>query len=320
MKEAVFIYLNKNKWKEYENCLTDIRQLAPDRLADIYIDITNDLSYAQTQYPDSKIAVYLNGLSSRLHQFINERKRWKFSRILDFWKIDVPVVMYQCRKELLYSFLIFLLSVLIGAFSTANDDSYVRQIMGDPYVEMTLRNISNDDPMAVYKQASEESMFWRITLNNISVSFTTFVFGIFTSLGTAYILLQNGIMIGSFQYFFYEQGLLWESFLAVWLHGTLEISAIIIAGCAGITMGNGWLFPGTYTRFESFKRSAKKGVRIIIGTVPVFIVAGFIESYLTRHTEAPDVIRLALITLSLAFVLFYYVFYPGKLVKEQEIN
>jgi uncharacterized membrane protein SpoIIM required for sporulation len=156
-------------------------------------------------------------------------------------------------------------------------------------------------------------MFWGITLNNIRVSFNTFILGIFTSIATAFILLQNGIMIGSFQYLFFEQGLLWESFLAVWLHGTLEISAIIVAGCAGITMGNGWLFPKTYTRMESFRRAAKRGVKIIIGTIPIFILAGFIESYVTRHTELPDIIRLLIIFSSLSFVIYYYVLYPKKL-------
>ncbi|MCC8146692.1 MAG: stage II sporulation protein M [Bacteroidales bacterium] len=320
MKEAVFIYLNKEKWKGYEECLRNIRQQSPDILADIYIDVTNDLSYAHTHYPGSKIAVYLNGLSSRLHQFINEKKKWRFSQLINFWKTDVPVVMYECRKELLYSFLIFLLAVAIGALSAANDDSYVRLVLGDFYVEMTLRNIEKNDPMAVYKQMDQENMFWMITWNNIFVSFKAFIAGLFTSLGTIYILFINGTMIGSFQYFFIEQGLLWESFLAIWLHGTLEISAIVIAGCAGITMGNGWLFPGTYSRFESFKRSARKGTMIVVGTVPVFIVAGFIESYLTRLTDAPNILRLALILLSLAFILFYYVIYPKKLVKETEIN
>lgn len=320
MKEAVFIYLNKEKWREYEKNLKNIKQQTPDVLADIYIDVTNDLSYAQTHYPESKISFYLNDLSSRLHQFINAKKKWKFSQLVNFWRIDVPVVMYNCRKELLYSFLIFLISVIIGAFSAANDDSYVRMILGDPYVEMTLRNIDNNDPMAVYKSSDQESMFWMITWNNISVSFKTFIAGLFTSLGSAYILFLNGVMVGSFQYFFVEYGLLWESFLAIWLHGTLEISAIIIAGCAGITMGNGWLFPGTYTRFESFKSSARKGVKIIVGTVPVFIVAGFIESYLTRLTDAPNILRLLLIILSFAFILFYYVIYPKRLVKEKEID
>jgi uncharacterized membrane protein SpoIIM required for sporulation len=313
MKEAVFIYQNKEKWKRYESCLNHIKQETPDALADIYIDVTNDLSYAQTHYSNSRISFYLNGLSSKLHQFIHEKKKWKFSQLLDFWKIEIPLIMYKCRKELLYSFLIFSMAAFIGAFSTANDDAYIRLILGNRYVDMTLENIANQDPMAVYKQINQSDMFWGITLNNIGVSFTTFIYGIFTSIATAIILIQNGILIGSFQYFFFEHGLLWESFLAVWLHGTLEISAIIVAGCAGITMGNGWLFPKTYTRVESFKRSAKRGIKIITGTLPVFIIAGFIESYVTRHTELPDMIRFLIILVSLTFVVFYYVIYPKKL-------
>ena len=312
MKEAVFIYLNKEKWKEYETRLRTIRQETPDKLADLYIDITNDLSYAQTHYPGSKIAVYLNGLSSKLHQFIHEKKKRKFSQLFNFWREDVPHTMYECRKELLYSFLIFWVAAFIGAFSSAHDDTYVRLILGDYYVDMTLNNIANGDPMAVYKQGNESDMFLGISWNNIQVSFTVFITGIFTSIVSAWILIYNAIMIGSFQYFFYEKGLLLESSLAVWLHGTLEISAIIVAGCAGITMGNGWLFPKTFSRRESFKNSAKKGVKIIIGTIPIFILAGFIESYCTRHTEWPNSIRMAIIFLSLAFVLFYYVIYPQK--------
>jgi uncharacterized membrane protein SpoIIM required for sporulation len=112
--------------------------------------------------------------------------------------------------------------------------------------------------------------------------------------------------------------LLWESFLSVWLHGTLEISAIVVAGCAGITMGNGWLFPKTYTRMASFRRSAKRGVKIIIGTIPIFVIAAFIESNLTRHTEYPDWVHLLIIGLSLTFVIGYYVVYPRKMFKEKK--
>jgi len=312
VKEAVFIYQNKEKWKEYETHLRNIRQETPDRLADIYIDVTNDLSYAQTHYPGSKITYYLNGLSSKLHQFIHEKKKWNFSQLFDFWLKEVPLTMYECRKELLYSFLIFLTAAFIGVFSAAHDDTYVRLILGDDYVDMSLENIKNNDPMAVYKDINKNSMFVGITWNNIRVSFNVFIAGIFTSIASAWILIYNAIMIGSFQYFFYENGLLWESFLAVWLHGTLEISAVIVSGCAGITMGNGWLFPKTYSRRESFKNSAKKGVKIVIGAIPIFILAGFFESYFTRHTEWPNAIRLTIILLSLAFVLFYYVVYPQK--------
>lgn len=124
--------------------------------------------------------------------------------------------------------------------------------------------------------------------------------------------MSNGIMLGAFQTFFYRHDLLWESALAIWLHGTLEISAIIVAGAAGLALGNGWLFPGSYSRGESFRRGAKRGAKIIVGTVPVFIAAGFIEGFITRHTHLPDALRLSLIFVSLAFVIFYYIYLPNR--------
>lgn len=320
MKEALFIRQNKEKWKSYEAMLKHPQQQSPDLLADLYIDVTNDLSFAQSHYPQSKITLYLNGLSSRLHQFIHKRKKIRFSKIITFWTQDIPRVMYQSRKELLYSFLIFLTCALIGAFSTANDDGFARLIMGDRYIDMTLENIANEDPMAVYKSMNEGEMFSAITLNNIRVSFIVFAAGVFTSLASGFILLRNGVMIGAFQYFFYQQGLLGESMLAIWLHGTLEISAIIVAGAAGIAMGNGWLFPKTYTRIESFRRGARRGGKIVLGTVPIFILAGFIESFMTRHTEWPTALRLSIIILSLVFVIWYFVIYPYILHRKEIVS
>lgn len=131
-----------------------------------------------------------------------------------------------------------------------------------------------------------------------------------SSLFSALLLLYNGIMLGCFETFFAQHGLLGESMLAVFLHGTLEISAIIVAGAAGLAIGNSWLFPGTYSRFYAFRQGAKRGLKIVVGTVPVFIVAGFVEGYITRHTEIADGLRLGFILLSLAFVLGYYVVLP----------
>ena len=67
-----------------------------------------------------------------------------------------------------------------------------------------------------------------------------------------------------------------------------------------------------YSRLESFRRGAKKGVKIVIGTVPVFVMAGFIEGFVTRHTELPDLLRLGFILLSLSFIIFYYIYLPNR--------
>lgn len=312
MKEALFIRQNHKKWEQCEKELKNVNQCTPDELADIYIDITNDLSFARTHYPRSKVSLYLNELSTKLHQYIHGRKRESASSILTFWTKKVPQTMYEAREELLYSFLIFIICFCIGAFSTAHDEEFSRVIMGDHYIDMTLENIKNGDPMAVYKDGDSYGMFLHITLNNIKVAFNTFISGIFSSIGTGYFLVTNGIMVGAFQWLFVEQGLFKESFLAIWIHGALEISAIIIAGAAGISMGNGWLFPGTYSRPEAFRRGAKKGLKIAVGLVPIFITAGLLESYLTRHTGLPDAVRLSIIVLSFAFIIVYFVVIPLK--------
>ncbi|MDR2626837.1 MAG: stage II sporulation protein M [Dysgonamonadaceae bacterium] len=311
MKEAFFIRQNASKWKLYEEKLKHISGCTPDDLADIYIDTTNDLSFARTHYPDSNITPYLNNISTRLHQYIHGRKRESFSTFVDFWKRKLPLTIYDARKELLYAFLVFFAGALIGAVSTANDSEFPGIILGDRYLDMTLENIEKGDPMAVYKDEQKMGMFLGITINNVKVSFNTFIAGILTSVATAWFLFTNGVMIGTFQYFFASHGLLRESFLTIWMHGTLEISAIIIAGAAGIAMGNGWLFPGTYSRIVSFRRGAKKGMRIVVGLVPVFVIAGFLESFLTGKTNLPDAVRLAVIIASLAFVLFYFVVWPA---------
>lgn len=313
MKEVSFIRRNIEKWKEIEKVVDNARSLSPDVLADAYMDVTADLAFSQTQYPNSRITIYLNNLASALHNILYRNKKEKWSRIITFWTREVPLNLYDGRKELRTSFIIFMASVLIGVVSALGDDSFVRLILGNGYVDMTLDNIAKGDPMAVYKQSGEVEMFLGITLNNVMVSFNAFVFGLFTSIGTGYFLLVNGIMIGSFQTFFFQHGLLWDSFLAVFLHGTLELWAIIVAGAAGIALGNGWLFPGTYSRKVSFMRGAKRGVKIIVGTVPIFILAGFIESFMTRHTELPDAIRLGIILLSLAFIIFYYIYLPKRI-------
>jgi uncharacterized membrane protein SpoIIM required for sporulation len=221
------------------------------------------------------------------------------------------------KRELLISFLVFTFFTIVGAYSSANEGDFVRSILGDGYVNMTLENIENDDPMAVYKQQGAFNMFLGITINNVRVAVLAFGLGIFLGIGTLMVMMQNGIMLGSFQYFFYEKGLLWESARTIWIHGTIEISVIIIAGCAGLVMANGILFPGTYTRLESFKRGTVNGLKIMLSTVPFFIVAGFLEGFVTRHTEMPDWLALTIIFGSLALILFYYVIYPYQLNKKK---
>ncbi|MFP4342558.1 MAG: stage II sporulation protein M [Cyclobacteriaceae bacterium] len=314
MREAAFVRQNEKKWEALEQAIVSGKALLkPDALADYFIQLTDDLGYAKTHYPNSNTTVYLNNLTAKVHQAIYRNKKEDKGRLLRFWRYELPQVMYESRKQLLYSFLIFLAACLIGAVSAAHDESFVRLILGDSYVNMTLENIDRGDPMAVYKSMGRGDMFFAITVNNIKVSLMAFAAGVVLSVGTGFILLQNGIMLGAFQYFFYQQGFLLPSFLTIWIHGTIEIASIIIAGAAGLVIGNSILFPGTYPRMYSFRKGAKRGLKIVVGLVPLFVMAGFLESYVTRLTDWHWALRLGIIMASAFFVLYYFIIYPHKL-------
>jgi len=173
--------------------------------------------------------------------------------------------------------------------------------------------------MGIYKDSEQEEMFWGITLNNLRVSGLTFVAGLFVCFGSCYFLFKNAIMLGSFQYFFVTKGLFIDSFLAIWIHGTIEISCIIIAGAAGIVLGKGILFPGTLSRKTAFIQGAKDAVTIFIGIIPLIIIAGFLESFVTRLTGAPTVFRLAIILGSAFLIGYYFVYLPIQLKKSKRI-
>ncbi|REA62385.1 stage II sporulation protein M [Dyadobacter luteus] len=312
MKEAVFVKRNAERWRSYEESSTD----NPDVLTSRFVALTDDLSYARTFYPGSSVLKYLNGITAELHRKLYSNRKEDRGRIITFWKYELPYISFQARNQLLYAFLIFFVTILIGCVSAANDDTFVRLILGDGYVNQTLENIKNGDPLAIYKSSSSADMFLAITVNNIRVSFMAFVAGILFSAGTVFVLVQNGIMLGAFQYFFFERDLLLQSILKIWIHGTLEISAIVIASAAGLVMGNSLLFPGTFSRLESFKAGAKKGLKLAIGLVPVFITAGFLESFVTRLT-LPVWGSVSIIMVSAIFIIWYFVIYPRRLYGQQ---
>lgn len=309
MRETNFIKQNEKKWREFERVM-ELENKDPDKLNDLFVQITDDLSYSRTFYPNRSVRVYLNGLAQRIFFKLYANKRSRAGRLLTFWTDELPLLVYESRQAFRLSFFAFVIAGLIGVVSSAMDEQFAAVILSEDYVEMTMENINSGDPMAVYKQKGAFGMSLGITFNNLWVAFLTFVLGAFFTIGSIAILIKNGIMLGAFQYFFIEKGLFWESFLTIWIHGTLEISAIIIAGAAGITMGRGLVFPGTYSRSQAFQRSARRGIKLMVGISPIIIMAGFIEGYLTRHTDTSPFVRGSFIAACLLFVLAYFVWYP----------
>ncbi len=317
MREIAFIKQNAEKWEQFDQIIKNRQALSPDQLSDLYLSLQDDLSYARTFYPASTTTKYLNELTAHFHRKIYKTKSERSSRFITFWRYEVPYAVLRSQRQLFYSLLFFLLSIAIGVVSSAHDEDFVRLILGDSYVDMTIENIRKGDPMAVYDSMHRTGMFIAISSNNIMVSFVTYLEGIFFSLGSYYQLFRNGIMVGVFQYFFYERDLFWTSFSAIFLHGALELSAIIIAGGAGIVLGNSLLFPGTYSRKDALVEAGKRSLKIVVGLIPVFITAGFIESFITRlYNQMPAFIHIMIIGSSIAFIIWYFIIYPHQLSKK----
>jgi uncharacterized membrane protein SpoIIM required for sporulation len=311
MREIAFIKQNKEKWLEFEQAIFGKAKKNPDEMASLYIHLVNDLSYAQTYYPKSKTVIYLNYLASLIYQKIYKTKRTETNRLVYFFKTEVPLLVYQYRRYLIYAFVLFFATVALGVVSAKYDSNFVRLILGDGYVNETLQNIKEGNPVAIYKSGSNWGSFVGITFNNIYVGMQCYILGIFAGLGTLYVALQNGIMLGSFQYFFYEQGVFWKSVRGIWIHGSMEIFAIVIETAAGFILGASILFPRTFSRMNSFKIGFKNSFKILLSTFPFTIAAGFLEGFITRYSiDMPNWLSSFIILFTLAVISFYYLVYP----------
>lgn len=319
MREAVFLRNNEKKWQVIEQKLSNNLRFSVDEIIRDFSDLSSDLAYSRTNYPNSKTTIYLNELTAHLYRKLYKRDdSWK-KNILTFWQYSLPHAFYEARKEMLVSFLIFMVAGIIGIVSTHFDPEFPSIVLGEHYVNTTLKNIDEGVPMNIYSGTEEALMFFKITINNIRVALLTFIAGIFLGIGSYLILFQNGVMVGTFQWFFYTKGLFLTSFLTIWIHGTIEISSIIIAGGAGITIGNAFLFPGHLTRKASLIAGARRGAKIAIGLIPLFIIAGFLESFVTRHTEWSVLAKSSIILTSLTLIVYYFIIYPYLLFAKKRL-
>lgn len=323
MREVSFIKQNKDNWLEFENYLYQGRDVDAHRLSELFDKVTNDLAYAQTYYPKSKVNVYLNALASNAYLKVIKPKT-TYGSIISFWREDVPKITYKYRKVIYATFIVFLIMVGIGVLSSLYDESFVRSILGDSYVDKTIENIEKGDPAAVYTNQTvygDIGSFLAITINNIRVGLLMYISGITMGLGTLKILFSNSIMIGSFITMFHQHDVLAESMTAVWIHGAMEIFSIVIEATAGFILGLGWLFPGALTRKQAFFLTGKESLMIVLSTIPFTIAAGLMEGFITQlYNELPLIISVGIISLTLGIISYYYLIYPVLKYRKTELR
>jgi uncharacterized membrane protein SpoIIM required for sporulation len=312
LREALFIKKNRERWLK--------NQMEPpedaDEMAREFTQLVDDLAYAKTFYPSGKVTQYINTEASKIYLNIYKNRREESNRLVTFWKYDLPLTIRKHHGTILFSFIIFVVFWCLGFFISKYDQSVARSFFGDGYVELTQDNIDKGNPFGIYEFGNPILSWLGIMINNIQVSLRYFIEGLFCGIPTLYELATEGTRIGTFHQLFAAKGLGFQVFLVVFVHGTLELTAIIIAAAAGMVMGKSFLFPGTIKRLDAFKQGAKDGVKMIIGLIPVFIVAAFFEGLFTRLYNDLSVLTTIIVCLSVIFIIWYFVIYPIRLSRK----
>ncbi|MEP6700620.1 MAG: stage II sporulation protein M [Bacteroidota bacterium] len=312
MREALFIKKNKNRWlKNQQQSSAD-----PDEMAAEFTQLVDDLAYAKTFYPSGKVTHYINAQASRIYLDIYKNRKEESNRLVTFWKYDLPLTIHKHHRVVFFSFIFFLIFFAIGFFVSIKDEGVARSIFGDNYVDQTQDNIAKGNPFGIYEHGNGFLNWLSLMIHNIRVSMLMFVSGIFCGIPSLYMSAQNAVMLGTFDQFFTSRGFGIDFWLVVFVHGTLEITALIVSVAAGIILGKSFLFPGTIRRMDSFKQGAKDGVKIMIGLMPVFGLAAFFEGFITRLYNNISWLTTSIFLLSVLFVIWYFIVWPIRLSKK----
>jgi uncharacterized membrane protein SpoIIM required for sporulation len=278
-----------------------------------FTQLVDDLAYAKTFYPSGRVTSFINAEASKIFLAIYKNRKEDSNRLVTFWKYDLPLTIGKHHRVVLFSFLFFLVFAAIGFFVSAKDEGIARSIFSDEYVDHTQDNIAKGNPFGIYEHGNPFLSWISLMIHNIRVSFLMFASGIFCGVPSLYIAIQNSIMLGAFDQFFTARGFGVDFWLVVFVHGTLEITALILSCAAGLILGKSFLFPGTVKRLDAFKQGAKDGVKIMVGLMPVFALAAFFEGFITRLYNDLSILTTMIFGLSVLFVIWYFIIYPIRL-------
>jgi uncharacterized membrane protein SpoIIM required for sporulation len=257
-------------------------------LALLYRQSASDLSTVREDPTSIQLAGYLNQLLGRAHNLIYMGRRSDKRGIWRFYKGIYPRIFRETFADTFLAFLLFFVAGIAGMLMGIADPGFSHYFLG-PHMMQSIENhkMWTDSIVTVKPLASSG-----ILTNNMSVAFAAFAAGI-TGIGTVWMMLMNGLMMGVVAVACWREGMslpLW-SFVAA--HGVLELPAIFIAGGAGLGIAKGLLFPGVLPRKESLVQAGAKSVRLILGTIPLLLIAGLVEGFVSP-TSLPPVMKFLL--------------------------
>ena len=268
----------------------------------LYRQTAADLAAIREDRGSVHFARYVNQLLVRAHNTIYSGNRARVSRIFSFFRDTYPAVFRRNLKQCLMAVLIFLVGAVVGAVLAYQNPDFKVKLLGPQMVETIDRHQMWTQSIVGIKPLASSA----IMTNNMSVSFTTFALGITAGVGTIYMMLFNGLLIGVIGVACALSGMSLQLWSFVAPHGVLELPAIFIAGGAGLRIAQGLLFPGVLPRRESLARAGLEAVQLVLGTVPILILAGLIEAFISP-TDLPIALKFSLAT-ALFVLLAAYLF------------
>ncbi|NLY43872.1 MAG: stage II sporulation protein M [Clostridiaceae bacterium] len=289
MTEDRFIHMHSNTWKQFEDILNTIQKKGYEKtsfsmlrtLDYLYRQVSGHLAYAQTFFPDSEVYHYLNNIVSRGHNCFYTRKKNSIGSILFFYLKDVPRTLISNWRFFAISCALFLMASLFSFAYTWQDTKNAYVFLPEQIIEgLQIKEQGNTG-------WNHPIMSGIIMTNNIRVALLAFAYGISIGIGTIYILLQNGFILGSLSALAMKQGAALVYWSLILPHGIIELCAIFISGAAGLKIGYRLLRPGQYSRKDALVIAGKEALKLMGLVVPMLIIAGIIEGFITPSSFSP---------------------------------
>lgn len=288
-----FINERKSAWQRLEGLLhlldrMTLRRLHREEVRElgrIYRRTASDLAIARAESRDPRLINYLNSLVIRAHGRIYRADAQGGQRIRNFFARDFPVAFRRTWRYTATAFGVFLLFSVIFFFGTRLDPDFSEFAGISPFFrELVINNRTHWwEDLNKANQIGSSQIF----TNNIRVTFYAFALGAMFGLGTLYVLAFNGAMFGSIMALTYRAGFGNDLLAFVVGHGVIELSCIFIAGGAGLLIGTALLMPGNLTRADALKSRGLDAVRLIVGCVPLLVIAGIIEGFISPAPISP---------------------------------
>lgn len=282
-----FVKQHRDSWKQLEGYITTLhkgkRHITGkdiDQFHQLYQKSAHHLSYCQTYFPDEDVTNYLNGLVGKSHNLLYKDQVSSMKQIRYFFSTKFIGLLLEQWKFILIAMLLFMFGGVASFISVLNDPLHLYGVLPADVAQ----SVNPDQLGANHDSIDGALMSTEIMTNNIQVAFLAFASGITFGILTVYLMVYNGIMIGALAALFWHYDKTYEFWAYIVPHGVIELTAIFIAGGAGLLMGYKLFVPGKYSRAYQLKQQAKRSVQLLLGTIPLFIIAGIIEGFITPST------------------------------------